>query len=1026
VEFRILGPLEVLDEDTPLGPFSPRQRALLIALALHRGNVVPRERLLDDLWADSPPATGLGVLQNYISQLRKALGADRIVTRGPGYALAATADEIDLARFEAGLAAAREAQRAGDDEAAGKLVEAVLSLWRGAPLADVAAEAFAQPEIVRLRELRAGAVELAAECALAAGRHAELTATLEAAVAEEPLRERLWWLLMLALYRSGRQADALRAYQKARRTLAEELGISPGAALRDLEVAVLQQRADLDRQSGAGPPTAAPSGPAPAARRRAVRAPAPPTALVGRASERAALTVLLDPASTSNALVILGEPGIGKSRLLEEARHLATADGLTVVSGRAYAAERGRPYGVWADALRSAPLPPLPAELRVDLSALLPDLSERRGELPEPARLHDAVTDLLVRLGGPLMLLDDVQWLDEPSAQLLHVVARSGVARAVLLAARPGELADNPACAGVVRELRRDGLLTELPIGPLDPDAVRELATEQGDLDADRVVATGTGNPLLVLELARALLRGESLPGGAVHTLISDRLATLRPDAAALVPWVAAFGRPIAPAVLAEVAGVPSLELLDRLEELERHGVLRADAEGTYDLAHDLVRDVAYAAVSPPRRALLHGRIAAVLAAGPDPDGVLAAEVARHADLAEDSATCAPACVRAGTRCLRVLAYPQVEEFVALGRKHAARLAEGPRLRTEIDLIRLLLQPGLRLHSADELAEEIADLCARAQRAGTAADLAAALILLGRVHHHVWGDLPRARTLLARSVEVMARGHADGADANIEPLLESARCLAWLEMDMPRTKALFDNLAAVGPLAERSVNYQWGLGLVSIWAGDTATARQALSTGAELAARTGEHWAGFECTARLAVLEAEAGRADVALALTDGLPALAEPLGTGGSEQAYAAAVQALALHAVQAPSAPAALAAAVAGLESADARLLVPEVLNLAAELDVAAGRLPDAAERARAALEVAVAVSRPQEAARAHGVLACLAASAGRLGEAETHAAQALAGDVDRLPARVLALVDRARQLAGRHRELPAGGTG
>jgi hypothetical protein len=242
-------------------------------------------------------------------------------------------------------------------------------------------------------------------------------------------------------------------------------------------------------------------------------------------------------------------------------------------------------------------------------------------------------------------------------------------------------------------------------------------------------------------------------------------------------------------------------------------------------------------------------------------------------------------------------------------------------------------------------------------------------------------------------------------------------------MDMPRTKAMFDNLAGVGPLVERSVNYQWGRGLVSIWAGDTQAARLALSTGAELAARTGEHWPGFECTARLAVLEAEAGQVEQALALAATLPELAGRLGTGGSEQAYAGAVRALTLLAAGAPEAADALACAVAGLESADARLLVPEVLNAAAELDVAAGRLDTAEQRAHTALQVAIAVARPQEVARAHGVLACLAAAAGNPDQVEAHASRALAGDTERLPARVLALVGRARQSVRTPRQLTAG---
>jgi DNA-binding SARP family transcriptional activator len=1027
VEFRVLGPLEVLDGQTPIGPLSPRQRALLIALLLHRGTVVPRERLIDDLWADSPPATGQGVLQNYVSQLRKALGAERIVTRGPGYALALAPEELDAARFEAGLAEARAARAAGTSGRAADLAQAALALWRGAPLADVASEAFAQPEIARLAELRLSAVELAAGCALEAGRHAELPPVLEASLAADPLRERLWWLLILALYRDGRQADALRAYQKARRLLTEELGIAPGPELRELEVAVLQQRPELDWRAAGTLPAGAPGRESlpllGVARARPTRVVEPQPAMVGRIAEQAVLAEFLGGRGRAGVLVVTGEPGIGKSRLLEEARRRAEAAGTVVVAGRAYAAERGRPYGAWTDALRSAPLPALPEELRDDLAALLPDLSSRRGELPDRNRLYDAVTDLLSRLAGAdiehglLVVLDDVQWLDEPSAELLHVAARAlaGGGGLLLLSARPGELADNPACSEVLRSLRREGALAELSLGPLEPSAVRELVeAAHGGVDAERIVGTGSGNPLLVLEMARALTRGEQLPGGGVEALIGDRLATLHDTAAALVPWVAAFGRPLPPALLADLVGTGPIELLGPLDELERYSVLRAGPDGTYDLAHDVVRDVAYGAVSPPRRALLHARIATVLATVPDPDGTLAADTARHADAGAASAICASACAQAGSRCLRLLAYAEAEELIALGRRHAARLEPQQRIRAELALLRLLLHPGLRLRNPGALADEVAEMCSLAQREGAPADLSDALTLLARVHHLHWGDLPQARALMARAAEAIGRAERP----EVEPLLESARCLAWLEMDMPRTKALFDNLSGVGPIAENSVNYQWGLGLVSIWAGDTATARSALARGAELSAREADHWAAFECTARLALLEAEAGRAEAAGLLAGELPALADRLG-GGSEAAYAAAVGALAGLAAGAADAPAELAAAVAGLERADARTLVPAVLNAAAELDAAAGRPELAAERARVALEVALVVGRPPEAARAHAVLACLAATAGHAEDAESHAGQALAGDADRLPAHVRALVEAARRRLGPSRE-------
>jgi DNA-binding SARP family transcriptional activator/tetratricopeptide (TPR) repeat protein len=261
MEYRILGPLEVVDGGRTLGLGGVRQRALLAALVLRANQVVPSDVLLEEVWGDNPPASGVRVVQVYVSQLRKALGAQAIVTRDPGYVLVAEPDSVDLHRFERLVDEARQLDPAG---AAGVLREA-LALWRGPPLADFAYDDFAQIEITRLQELRLAALEARVDADLALGRHPELAGELEALVAEHPLRERLRGQLMLALYRSGRQPEALAAYQAGSRALREELGIEPGRALQELERAILNQDSDLDVAVPAVRPEA-PEPPAPVAR----------------------------------------------------------------------------------------------------------------------------------------------------------------------------------------------------------------------------------------------------------------------------------------------------------------------------------------------------------------------------------------------------------------------------------------------------------------------------------------------------------------------------------------------------------------------------------------------------------------------------------------------------------------------------------------------------------------------------------------------------------------------------------------
>jgi DNA-binding SARP family transcriptional activator len=241
-DFRILGPLEVAGDDgAPLSLGGTKQRAALAVLLLRAGEVVSTDFLIASLWGDSAPRTASTSLQNLVSALRKLLGAELLLTRPPGYKLEVDKDRVDLFRFERLV---REAVGEEPEERAQTLRDA-LALWRGEPLAELAFEPFAQAEVFRLEELRLAATEDLVGAELECGKDAELVPQLESLVARNPLRERLRGQLMLALYRSGRQADALSAYQDARRVLAEELGLDPGPQLQQLHAAILRQEAGL-------------------------------------------------------------------------------------------------------------------------------------------------------------------------------------------------------------------------------------------------------------------------------------------------------------------------------------------------------------------------------------------------------------------------------------------------------------------------------------------------------------------------------------------------------------------------------------------------------------------------------------------------------------------------------------------------------------------------------------------------------------------------------------------------------------
>jgi predicted ATPase len=580
LEVRLLGPFEVVVAGKPVEVPGAKRQALVACLSLRVGRVVPTDTLVEALWGSDLPAAPRNAVQHHVTRLRRALGADRIGLAADGYALEGAL--VDAIEFEQLLTAARAALRAGDARGAADTIADALSLWRGPALLGLPQSTWATAEAGRLDALRLDALEEQFEAALALGEHAEVGVAIRKALEESPFRERLWGQLMLALYRSGRQADALEVFQKARRVLMEELALEPGPELRRLQEAIL-----------AHDPAIAPVPPAP---RRRGNLPAPATSFVDREAELAQVVELL---REHRLVTLTGPPGVGKSRLaLEAARSLegelrggAWHVGLANAGS---AADVVRLVTQAVDARGADPLARVVARLRDTDAILVFDACEH--VLEETARVVEALLTgcpgvrLLATSREVLHVPGEVRFTVEPLAVPDIGSSHTNGFPAVELftararAARPGfELTDD--AAALVAEISR--LVDGLP-----------LAIE---LAAARVHVLGVGEILSLVRRRLELLRGQPASDAgraALATLVEWSYDLLHADEKTLLHQVAVHhgGAPL-PALVA--AGIEHgldeatvIQLLGALVDKSIVTVSFGGADARYDLL-DTVRDYA-------------------------------------------------------------------------------------------------------------------------------------------------------------------------------------------------------------------------------------------------------------------------------------------------------------------------------------------------------------------------------------------------------------------------------------------------
>jgi DNA-binding SARP family transcriptional activator len=718
------------------------------------------------------------------------------------------------------------------------------------------------------------------------------------------------------------------------------------------------------------------------------------TPLVGRSAERERLDEALDGTARDRrerVLLLTGPPGLGKSRLLGELREGARQRGGTVLEGRAFEAEVGRPFGPWIDALRQLAPGEVGRGSGQDLGTLVPELAHDLAAPPSRDRLFSAVLELLAERAASARLLvlafEDVQWLDAASAELLHYVGRMSQDRPLLLAltARYGELVDNEAARRALHGLREMGILEEVPLAPLGPEDTAALvrAVAPG-ADALRVFAESEGNPLFALEVMRCLPDRDGPLPHSLAALIRHRVERLPSEAGDVLRWAAVLGRGFGVDRLGQLMALDLDRLLGAFDLLERHALLRAsgagdEEAGSYAFAHEVVRRAVYSNLSQPRRRLMHLRVAEWLGRAEDGEAV-AADLARHAALAGESSLAARACAAAGRRFLRQFANEEARAIARRGRGHAACVAEPERTRLLLELLQVELQ-ARRPTDFESAAAELEALAERALDQGSAEHARLGFHMLAFLRWEE-GDFPDAQRHMMRA-EVVSR--AADEKAQVVAMAEAARCLVLLERELPRAEALAleararSERAGVRPPAIADAQ-----GMLRQHQGLLAEAAELFEQARLESLRSGDRMGEFQALEHLVVLRQEQKEWQASLRLAVELEDLGKKL-REGSEAPFARALVALARHALGEAGATPALDSALEELRVVDAKLRLAYTLTRAAQIDLEHGEGARARALAGEACRAIAALGRPSETLLARVTLLRACRSVGDEAEAE-----------------------------------------
>jgi len=860
VELHFLGDFEVLHGDSVQDlPPSRKTRALLAFLAL-QNRPFRREYLCELLW--EIPDDPRGSLRWSLSKLRRLVDSDRrkrIVADRMSVRLEADDLRIDFVEL-CELAEERLADTSDAD------LEKAAERFRGHLLEGLEFSEFHEfhawcvgerERAVRAREaILRELLRRFADDPEHALPHARALVTLSPY--DEDARARLIRLL-IALRHPDEAQQQLRLGQR----MLKELGVESSGALlaawRSAPVAAAPQ-ADPEPE-----PAVAPAASAPAS-----------SVLFGRDKEQALLKGALESVAAerrARILMLSGEPGIGKSSLLDALTRRAREADSYLLESSAYQSETNRPFALWIDALR-----------RHSPEAEQAVFGDRN--LEHRDRLLGALSNHICQEAGqrPVVIaFDDFQWCDASSAAALHYVTRMNRERPVLglVAVRAGDLRDNAQAEQVLRELHQDRLVEEIPIDPLpEADIRRLIAARVPAADPDRLSRECGGNPLFAIELARS--GGE---GGSLGELVRERLARFDEEGAEVLRWAAVLSPHIAFDLLARLSGLDAEAVGAALERAGQQGILAASGEGL-NFSHELVARAVYTDISPLRRQVMHRRVAALMEADSRVDLDHAAQLAHHASHSGDAGLAARALVLAGRLCLRFFANDKAAQHARRGLQLATQLSGAERVRVSIELHDVLLSSS-PVEDWEAAAAEYLALAEQALDLGVLehARLGYQMASVLRWEHGQWSGAQEVSLQAAR----IARGGGD--EQNILGLAETAKCLVMLERDLPQADAMLMEAQA---LAERRRFRHHSIliarGLLRMHEDRLDEAAELFLEARTLSKAAGDHISEFQANESLVLIAWYQGDCDRALKLCEPLRELAGKL-REGSEEPLARAV---------------------------------------------------------------------------------------------------------------------------------------